>query len=47
MARSCAIATASCHAASEVPCSAAGAGAEGVLSPASEKMRDDLMLDAE
>jgi hypothetical protein len=40
LARSCASATVSCHEAS--PCSAAGFGAEGVLSPASEKMREDL-----
>ena len=41
LARSCASATASCQEAS--PCSAAGAGAEGAgLSPASEKMREDL-----
>ena len=43
LARSCASATASCQEAS--PCSAAGAGAEGAgLSPASEKMREDLAL---
>ena len=40
LARSCASATASCQEAS--PCSAAGSGAEGVLNPASEKMREDL-----
>jgi hypothetical protein len=40
LARSCASATASCQEAS--PSSAAGFGAEGVLSPASEKMREDL-----
>ena len=43
LARSCASATASCQEAS--PCSAAGSGAEGAeLSPASEKMREDLVL---